>query len=115
VVASKSVARVPGRLMTWFQFKLWQLVLLVMLVAIATVDVRDHGRPEPLLLALAAGGYAAYFLIVWLSWLCVRRFESKLGRTMLLGLYLTAMAALFLIATTTYLVIEYRYIVGRII
>ncbi len=113
MVSSRSALRASGWSMPWFQFKVWQLALLVMLVAIATIDVREHGRPEPPLFALAAAGYAAYFLIAWLSWLCVRRFESRLGRTMLLGLYLTAMAALFLIATVTYLVIEYRYVVGH--
>jgi hypothetical protein len=113
MVSSRTAPRASCWLMPWFQFKVWQLALLVMLVAVATIDLREHGRPELPLLALAAGGYAGYFLIVWLSWLLVRRFQSRLGRTMLLGLYLAAMAALFLIATITYLVIEYRYIVGR--
>jgi hypothetical protein len=114
MVLSKPICRVQGWLMPWFQFKIWQLALLVVLVAVAIVDVQDHGRREPALVVLAAVGYAAYFLFVWLSWLCVRRYEARLGRTLLVGLYMTAMAVLFLIATVAYLVLEYRYVVGRV-
>jgi hypothetical protein len=96
--------------MPWFQFRVWQLALLVAIVALVTVDIQNHGRREPILLTLAAGGYAAYFVMVWLSWLFVRRFEARVGRTMLLGLFMFAMGILFLAATIGYLVIEYVYL-----
>ncbi len=114
MVLSKPMRRASGWSMPWFQFKVWQLALLVVLVAVAITDIENHGRREPALVALAAVGYAAYFLLVWLSWLCVRRFEPRLGRTLLVGLYMSAMAALFLIATVAYLVIEYTYLFGRV-
>ena len=45
------------------QMKLWHLGVLVALVAIAIVDIQGHGRREPMLIALAAAGYAGYVLI----------------------------------------------------
>jgi hypothetical protein len=76
------------------------------------VDIEDNGRHEPVLLALAATGYAGYVLLGWLSWLCVRRFERSLGRVLLLASYMTAMAGVYLAATVLYLMIERLYLWG---
>jgi hypothetical protein len=44
------------------------------------------------------------------GWRVARRLEARLGPTLLLILYLIAMAALFLIATAVYLVAEHAYL-----
>lgn len=113
MVALTSSRRVPGRMMPWFQFKVWQLALLVVIVALVMIDIQDHGRREPVLLALAASGYAAYVAIGWLSWLYVRRFQARIGRPMLWALFMFAMGLLFLVATIAYLVIECAYVAGH--
>ena len=114
MVLSNATNRVAGRLKPWFQMKVWHLALLVLVVALAIVDIQDHARSDPLLVALAAAGYAGYFMIVWLSWLYVRRFEVVLGLPILLGIFMTATATLFLMATIIYIVIEYAYLVGHV-
>jgi hypothetical protein len=43
----------------------------------------------------------------------MRRFEAVLGSSLLMGVYMTAMAALFLIATVVYLATEYAYLGGH--
>ena len=103
------------RLKPWFQIKVWHLTILVMIVALDICDNQDHARNEPLLQVLAAAGYAGYFFLVWLIWLQVRRFEAALGLPVLLAIFMTAMAAFFLIATIVYLVIEYVYLGGHIL
>jgi hypothetical protein len=97
-----------------FQFRVWHLVLLVLFVAVAIVNIQDQRRSEPALIALAAAGFVAYWLLGWAGWRVARRFSARLGPTTLLILYLTAMAALFLVATGIYLVIEYLYLGGRL-
>jgi hypothetical protein len=114
MVVSKPIGNASGQLTPWFQIKVWHLALLVMIVALAIVDIQDHARSEPVLIALAAAGYAGYFLIVWLTWLYVRRFEVALGLPVLLGVFMTAMATFFLMATIVYLVIEYAYLVRHV-
>ena len=94
--------------------KLWHLVLLVAFVAVAIADIQDHRRFEPTLLALAGGGFAAYAVLAWLGWNFARRFEGRVGRVTLIGLYLASMAGLFLVATVAYLVIEHFYLGGRL-
>ncbi len=112
MIASRSNAFSSNQLLPWFQVRIWHLVLVVLIVAMAIFDIRDH-RPRTLaLFALAAMGYAGYFVMVWLCWLYARRFERSLGLAILLTLYMTAMAALFLVATGVYLVIEHAYLVG---
>ena len=69
---------------------------------------------EPALIALAAGGFMLYGLIGWIGWWAARRFEARLGPLLLFLLYSVAMAALFLVATAIYLVIEYLYRGGRL-
>jgi hypothetical protein len=112
--SSNSIGRVSGRLTPWFQIKVWHLALLVVIVALATRDIQTHARNEPVLQLLAAAGYAGYFFLVWLIWLKVRRFEAALGLPVLLVVFMTAMAAIFLMATVVYLVIEYAYLVGHL-
>ncbi len=95
-------------------FKIWHLTLLVAFVAIAIVDIQDHRMTDPVLIGLAAGGFAAYAVLAWLGWRLAQRWESRLGRVVLLGLYFATMAGLFLVATIAFLLIEHVYRGGRI-
>ena len=45
------------------QFRIWHLWLLALFVAMAIVNIRDQGRSEPALVALAAAGFGLYGLI----------------------------------------------------
>jgi hypothetical protein len=103
----------PPRSPAIARFKLWHLVLLVGFVAVAIADIQDHRRTEPVLIALAGAGFAAYAVLAWLGWVFARRFEGRVGRVALVGLYLSAMAGLFLVATVAYLLIEHLYLGGR--
>ena len=67
----------PRRITSLLQIQLWQLALLVAYVAIAIVDIQDHGRKEPALIALASVGYAAFGLICWLCWYLAARFRAR--------------------------------------
>jgi hypothetical protein len=100
----------PGR--TTVQFRVWHLWLLALFVAVALVNIRDQRRHEPALIALAAGGFVLYGLIGWGAWCLARRLRPRLGTAAALVLHLIAMAALFLVATIVYLVIEHAYFVG---
>ena len=95
-----------------FQVRIWHLALLVVYVAVAIVDIQDNRRNEPALIALAAGGFAAYALVGWLSWHCMRRLEHRLGLLAVAIIYMVAMATLFLTATVVYLLMEYAYLRG---
>lgn len=95
-----------------FQLRVWHLALLVLYVAIATVDIRDQTRREPFLMTLAAAGFAGYALLGWLGWRRFRRLEARIGPAATLVLFLGAMAGLFLLATVIYLVLEYAYVTG---
>jgi hypothetical protein len=112
MVLSKRIECASGRLRPWFQIRVWHLALLVLIVALAICDIQDHARSEPVLVVLAAAGYAGYFLLVWLTWHYARRFEAALGVPILMAVFMTAMAAFFLVATIVYLVIEYAYLGG---
>jgi pimeloyl-ACP methyl ester carboxylesterase len=94
-------------------FKLWHLVLLVAFAALGIADIQDHRVREPVLIGLAAGGFAAYAILAWLAWCFALRFEGRLRRVTLVGIYLASMAGLFLVATVAYLVIEFLYLGGR--
>lgn len=96
------------------QFRVWHLALLVLFVAIAIVNLQDQRRSEPALIALAAAGFVLYGILGWLGWRVARRFEARLSPTLLLILYLVAMAALFLMATVIYLIAEQLYLYGRL-
>jgi hypothetical protein len=96
------------------RFKLWHLVLLVGFVAVAIADIQDHRRTEPFLIALAGAGFALYAMLAWLGWVFAARFEGRVGKVTLVGLYLAAMAGLFLFATVAYLMIEHVYLGGRL-
>ena len=99
---------------SWYQPRIWHLALLVLFVAIAIVQIQDQRVHEPTLIALAAGGFVLYAIIGWIGWwIARRRLESRLGPMLLFILYATAMAALFLVATVIYLVIEHTYRGGR--
>jgi len=95
------------------QIRIWHLVLLVLYVAIAIVDIKDHRRTEPALIGLAASGFTAYAIIGWLGWHNLHRFERRLGLLGVAILYMVAMALLFLTATVVYLALEYAYLCGR--
>jgi hypothetical protein len=87
---------------------------LVLFAAIAIADIQDQRMHEPALIALAAGGFLLYGLIGWIGWWSSRRFVARLGPMLLFLLYAGAMAALFLVATIIYLVIEHLYRVGHL-
>jgi hypothetical protein len=107
---STSLRRSPS----WAQLRIWHLALLVLFVAVAIADLQAQRISEPILIALAAGGFLAYGLIGWVGWWYARRrFEARLGPMLLFLLCSTAMASLFLVATVIYLVIEYTYRGGR--
>lgn len=94
--------------------RIWHLSLLVLLVAVAIADIQDQRIHEPVLVALAVGGFVLYGVIGWLGWwVARRRLGPRLGTAWLFALYATAMAALFLVATVIYLVIEHVYRAGR--
>jgi pimeloyl-ACP methyl ester carboxylesterase len=111
--ASKSADRPRALGAAVVRVKLWHLGLLVAFVAFAIVDIRDHRRTEPVLIVLAGAGFAAYAVLAWLGWNLARRFEERVGRLTLIGLYLASMAGLFLLATVAYLLIEHVYLGGR--
>jgi hypothetical protein len=110
---SHTLKRLTNQPLPWFQVRIWNLALLILFVAIAIADIQDQGQREPELIALAAVGFAGYGLVGWLGWLWVRRFEAKLGSTLLLVLYMIAMAAFFVFSTIVYLVVEYAYLNGH--
>jgi hypothetical protein len=95
------------------QFRVWHLALLVLFVAVAIVNIQDQGRTELPLVILAATGFVVYGILGWLGWRAARRLEARLGPTLLLVLYLAAMAGFFLVATAVYLVAEHVYLTGR--
>jgi hypothetical protein len=114
MISSNSIGRGSGQLTPWFQIRVWHLALLVLIAALATCDIQTHARNEPALQLLAAAGYGGYFFLAWMIWYHLRRFQAALGLPVLLAVFMTAMAAFFLIATVVYLLIEYTYLVGRI-
>ena len=75
-------------------------------MAIAIANIQDQRPPTPGLVALAASGFVLYGLLGWAGWRFARRFEARLGPTLLLVLYLAAMAMLFLVATLVYVAVE---------
>jgi hypothetical protein len=91
------------------QLRVWHLSLLVLYTAIAIADIRHQHVVEPVLVALAASGFAGYALLAWLGWRTACRFASRIGSLAVTILYLVAMAALFLLATIVYLTIEHAY------
>jgi hypothetical protein len=95
-----------------FQLRVWHLGLLVLYTAIATADLLDHTRREPFLMALASAGFAGYAVLGWLGWCCFHKLEMRLGAVTTLLLYMVAMAAVFLMATAVYLILEYAYLTG---
>jgi hypothetical protein len=89
-------------------------MLAVIFVAIAIVDIQDLRRTEPVLVALAAVGYAGYGLLCWLTWRIMGRFRSRLGGVPTLILYMFAMGCLYLVATVTYVIVEFAYLRGYV-
>jgi hypothetical protein len=106
----------PARpLVDLYQVRIWQLALLVAFAALAIVDVQSQRRSEPFLIGLAAAGYAAYGLLCWLVWHGLRKFESRLGRLLLVAVYAPTMGAVFLAAAILYLTIEYVFLGGSLL
>jgi hypothetical protein len=109
-MSDMSEASPPPRSPSWYQPRIWHLLLLVLFVAIAIADIQDQRVHEPFLIALAAGGFLLYGLTGWLGWwVARRRLGSRLGPLWLFVIYAIAMGAVFLVATAIYLVIEYAY------
>lgn len=96
------------------QVRVWHLSVLVMFVAIAIVEIKDQGAREPVLVGLAAAGYALYGLIGWVGWHFASRFEPRLGTIPVRIFYMTFMAALFLVATLIYTGIQIVYLTGHL-
>jgi hypothetical protein len=88
-----------------FQPRVWHLALLVLFVAIAIVNIQDQRLEDPKMIALAAAGFVLYWILGWLGWRIAHRYEARLGALPVLILYLTAMAALFLVASGIFLMI----------
>ena len=88
------------------QFRVWHLTLLVLFVAIAIANIQDQRPPTRGLVALAASGFVLYGFFGCAGWRLARCFEDRLGPTLLLVLYLAAMAMLFLVATLVYVALE---------
>ena len=88
------------------QLRVWHLALLVLFVAVAIANIQDQRPPTPGLVALAASGFVLYGLLGWAGWRVAHRFEDRLGPTLLLVLYVAAMAMLFLVATLVYVAVE---------
>jgi hypothetical protein len=106
-------APTPPRAGPAVQLRVWHLALLVLFVAVAIKNIQDQRRSEPALIALAASGFVVYGVLGWLGWRVARRFEKRVGASLLLILYLTGMAGLFLASTAVYLVIEHMYLISR--
>ena len=87
------------------QLRVWHLALLVLLVAVAIANIQDQRPPTPGLIALAASGFVLYGFLGWTGWRLAHRFEARFGPTLLLVLYLAAMAGLFLVATLVYVAV----------
>jgi hypothetical protein len=104
--------RLARRAVSRFQVRTWSLILVVLFVAIAIVNIQDQRRNEPALIALASVGFMAYGLLGCMLWRFLHRFEAWLGGMLSLIVYLVAMAALFLLATVVYLVLEHAYLRG---
>ncbi len=88
------------------QLRVWHLALLVLFVAVAIANIQDQRPPTQGLVALAASGFVLYGFLGWAGWRISRRFEARIGSTLLLVLYLAAMAMLFLVATFVYVAVE---------
>jgi hypothetical protein len=92
------------------RLKLWHLAVLVAFVAVAITQIQAQRRTEPVLIALAAAGFAGYALIGVGAWRVKWVVEKKYGRLEAFVLFLAFMAGLFFVATLIYLVIEQRYL-----
>jgi hypothetical protein len=104
--------RLERRYASGLQWPIWGLMLAVVFVAIAIVDIQNLRRTEPVLVALAAAGYAGYGLMCWLAWRIMGRCRSRLGGVPTLIVYMVMMGCLFLVATLVYLILEYAYLRG---
>jgi hypothetical protein len=63
-------------------------------------------------MALASAGFAGYAVLGWLGLCGFRKLETRLGAVTTLLLYMVAMAAIFLMATAVYLILQYAYLTG---
>jgi hypothetical protein len=113
MIVGRSVPGPPRDAVPVVQFRVWQLALFVLLVAVAIANIQDQGCREPALIGIASAGFVGYGVLGWLGWRVGRRLECRVGPMPFLVVYLVAMAALFLAATVIYLVIEYAYHGGR--
>jgi hypothetical protein len=104
--------RLERRYVSGLQWPIWGLMLAVVFVAIAIVDIQNLRRTEPVLIALAAAGYAGYGLLCWLAWRIMGRCRSRLGGVPALTFYICTMGCLFFVATVVYLILEYAYLRG---
>lgn len=96
------------------QVRVWHMSMLVMFVAIAIMEIKDQGVREPLLVWLAAAGFALYGLIGWIGWHYATRLEKRLGVLPLRLLFMSLMAALFLVATLIYTAVQIVCMTGHL-
>lgn len=96
------------------QVRVWHLSALTVFVAIAIMEIRDQGAREPLLVGLAAAGFALYGVIGWVGWHFASRLEPRVGSIALRMLFMSLMAALFLVATLIYTAIQIVYLTGHL-
>jgi hypothetical protein len=106
--------RCGSRFSALFRFRIWHLALMVAFVAIAIVDIQSQRRSEPALIALAAAGFAAYGLMVWLGWNLIRSRESGRRSLPAVIIYVISMGAIYLAAVFLYLMVEAAYLDGRL-
>ena len=86
--------------------RVWRLALLVLSWRSPSRTSRTSAHRPPGLVALAASGFVMYGLLGWAGRRLAHRFEDRIGPTLLLVLYLAAMAVLFLVATLVYVAVE---------
>lgn len=113
VPRSRSVRR-EHRTSPLLQLRLWHLALLVLFVAVATVDIRSLRRSELALVVAAAVGYAGFGLLCWAGWHWIGRLRSRLSPVLVFGLYAFTMAGIYWGAVTVYLGLESAYLSGRL-
>lgn len=109
MLAATPSSRFARAASSWCQLRVWHLMVLIGYVAIAVIEIQGQGSRDPLIVGLTCAGFTVYALIGCLGWLAARRCERRLGSMLMVILYATTMAALYLIAAIVYLVVEHLY------
>jgi hypothetical protein len=93
--------------------RIWHFWLLALFVGAAIVNIQDQRVTDRRLIALAAAGFVVYGVLAWFGWRYAQRRFARLSPVALLGLYLSALALLFMVATVSYVTIEYYVVTSR--